>query len=78
MQATLVRASVFFALLFLGIVHGQDIVLLGDSLSDNGNGYAGTVKFVLQTNDVSILFLKLMPGLILLLDGVLGVPRLPV
>lgn len=31
----------------------QDIVLLGDALSDNGSGYAGFVKLVLQTNDVS-------------------------
>ena len=26
------------------------IVLFGDSLSDNGNGFAGNVKFVLRTN----------------------------
>ena len=28
------------------------IVLFGDSLSDNGNGYAGNAKFVLRTNQV--------------------------
>ena len=29
-----------------------NIVLFGDSLSDNGNGYAGNAKFVLRTNQV--------------------------
>jgi len=28
------------------------IVLFGDSLSDDGNGYAGNAKFVLRTNEV--------------------------
>ena len=28
------------------------IVLFGDSLSDDGNGYAGNAKFVLRTNQV--------------------------
>ena len=28
----------------------QSIVLFGDSLSDNGNGYAGNAKYVLRTN----------------------------
>ena len=27
-------------------------MLFGDSLSDNGNGYAGNAKFVLRTNQV--------------------------
>ena len=30
-----------------------EIVLFGDSLSDNGNGYAGNAKFVLRTNQAS-------------------------
>ena len=33
----------------------DSIVLFGDSLSDNGNGYAGNAKFVLRTNQVMIL-----------------------
>ena len=38
------------------IAQSQDLVLLGDSLSDggsSGNGYSTFVKLVLQTNDVS-------------------------
>ena len=31
---------------------GQSIALFGDSLSDNGNGYAANAKFVLQTSEV--------------------------
>ncbi len=31
----------------------DSIVLFGDSLSDNGNGYAGNAKFVLRTNQVT-------------------------
>ena len=31
------------------------IVLFGDSLSDNGNGYAGNAKFILRTNQVMTL-----------------------
>lgn len=42
------------AVLCAAVVSGQDIVLLGDSLSDNGNGYAGNAKLVLQTNDVRL------------------------
>ena len=53
MQAVTSRMLVCLALLCLAVVKGQDIILLGDSLSDNGNGYAGTTKFVLQTNEVS-------------------------
>lgn len=30
----------------------EEIVLFGDSLSDNGNGLAGYVKYVLRTNQV--------------------------
>lgn len=29
------------------------VVLFGDSLSDNGNGYAGNAKFILRTNQAS-------------------------
>ena len=38
------------------IAHSQDLVILGDSLSDggtSGTGYSAFVKLVLQTNDVS-------------------------
>ena len=31
----------------------DSIVLFGDSLSDNGNGYARNAKFVLRTNQVT-------------------------
>ena len=31
----------------------QSIDLFGDSLSDNGNGYAGFAKFILRTNQAS-------------------------
>ena len=30
----------------------EEIVLFGDSLSDNGDGLAGYVKYVLRTNQV--------------------------
>lgn len=39
---------------FYGVVEGassQSTVLFGDSLSDNGNGYAGNAMFVLRTNE---------------------------
>lgn len=41
-----------------GAINGStmdSIVLFGDSLSDNGNGYAGNAKFVLRTNQVMAL-----------------------
>ena len=42
--------------LFHIILHcsaAPSIVQFGDSLSDNGNGYAGNAKFVLRTNQAS-------------------------
>ena len=41
----------------LARVAAQEIVLFGDSLSDNGNGYAANAKFVLRTTDVSYMTL---------------------
>ncbi len=38
----------------------DSIVLFGDSLSDNGNGYAGNAKFVLRTNQVILLVGQLL------------------
>lgn len=55
MQEAVLKFGMVAALLYLAIlghVASQDIVFLGDSLSDNGTGYAGYIKFVLQTNDV--------------------------
>lgn len=46
------RSAIIAIFLCLACAKAQDIILLGDSLSDNGNGYAATVKFVLQTNEV--------------------------
>ena len=49
-------ALVAFLLLFISCYSAakglstDGIVLFGDSLSDNGNGFAGNVKFVLRTN----------------------------
>lgn len=48
----LMYLSLFIA--FYGVVEGassQSIVLFGDSLSDNGDGYAGNAMFVLRTNE---------------------------
>lgn len=50
------------------------IVLFGDSLSDNGNGYAENAKFVLRTTDVRALhifypdfsFLQMTANLVLI------------
>ena len=50
MRITAILVSVI--VLFAAVVGGQDIFFLGDSLSDNGNGYAATVKLALQTNEV--------------------------
>lgn len=32
----------------------RDIIVFGDSYSDNGNGFAATVKLALQTNEVGL------------------------
>lgn len=44
----------FFAACIIGGAIAQDIVIFGDSLSDNGNGYAANAKLVLQTDEVRI------------------------
>lgn len=47
------RMLLLTALCLLARSAAQDIILFGDSLSDNGGGYAQNAKFVLRTNDVS-------------------------
>lgn len=48
------------------VASAQDIVLFGDSLSDNGNGYAATAKFVLRTDQVASLTPSQQPSVLLL------------
>ena len=52
-------AVLCFCLVAVGAA--QNIVLFGDSLSDNGNGYAGNAKFVLRTNQASQPLLAIPP-----------------
>ena len=47
------KMNLLATMLLAAVAVGQDIVMLGDSLSDNGSGFADYVKLVLQTNDVS-------------------------
>ena len=47
------KMNLLATMLLAAVAVGQDIVMLGDSLSDNGSGFAAYVKLVLQTNDVS-------------------------
>ena len=46
-------ALITLSLIALRCSSAPSVVLFGDSLSDNGNGYAGNAKYVLRTNQAS-------------------------
>ena len=49
-----VLAFVIIAEIAIGCSAAQEIVLFGDSLSDNSAGYAGNAKYVLRTNQARV------------------------
>ena len=53
-MSTIIRFAVLLLIVPTSLsAPSPPIVLFGDSLSDDSNGFAGNAKFVLRTNQVS-------------------------